>query len=111
MKKYLITVVWAGTLLAAPALVAARQVDPDAHGVGVVKAIDNANGTVTLQHETIAAIGWPAMTMPFKLASLELLKNMKVGDKVTFTLHPEGMASTVTSIKLTQPGTVKAHGD
>ncbi|HEV2679175.1 MAG TPA: copper-binding protein, partial [Rhodanobacter sp.] len=51
-----------------------------------------------LQHEAIAAIGWPAMTMPFKVASPELLKDAKVGDKVRFTLHPAGMASTVTSI-------------
>lgn len=67
-------------------------------GVGVVKAIDAAKGSITLQHEAIAAIGWPAMTMPFKLASPGLLKHVKVGDKVQFGLRPAGMASTVTSI-------------
>ncbi|MDE1964477.1 MAG: copper-binding protein [Xanthomonadaceae bacterium] len=66
--------------------------------VGVVKALDATKGTLTLQHEAIAAIGWPAMTMPFKVASPDLLKNVKVGDKVKFTLHFAGMASAVTSI-------------
>ena len=64
----------------------------------MVKTIDTANGTITLQHEAIAAIGWPAMTMSFKVASPGLLKAAKVGDKVKFTLRRAGMASTVTSI-------------
>jgi len=34
-----------------------------------------------LQHEAIAVIGWPAMTMAFKVASPDLLKVAKVGDK------------------------------
>jgi Cu(I)/Ag(I) efflux system periplasmic protein CusF len=111
MKKHLITFAWACTMLAAPAFVAAQQMDPnmpgmqhdakpaDAQGMGVVKAIDTGKGTITLQHEAIAAIGWPAMTMPFKVASPNLLKVAKVGDKVTFTLHPAGMASTLTAIR------------
>jgi Cu(I)/Ag(I) efflux system periplasmic protein CusF len=113
MKKHLITLAWVCTMLAAPAFVAAQQMDPnmpgmqhdatstsaDAQGVGVVKAIDTGEGTITLQHEAIAAIGWPAMTMPFKVASPDLLKAAKVGDKVTFTLHPAGMASTLTAIR------------
>lgn len=36
--------------------------------------------------------------MQFKVASPELLKVAKVGDKVKFTLCPVGMASTGTSI-------------
>jgi Cu(I)/Ag(I) efflux system protein CusF len=45
----------------------------DAQGVGVVKAIDATRGTITLKHEAIQAIGWPAMTMTFKLASADSL--------------------------------------
>jgi Cu(I)/Ag(I) efflux system protein CusF len=110
MKKQLITLTWACTLLATSTFVAAQQMDPnmpgmqhdakpaDAQGLGMVKAIDTAKGTITLQHEAIAAIGWPAMTMPFKVASPDLLKVAKIGDEVKFTLHPDGMAGTVTSI-------------
>jgi Cu(I)/Ag(I) efflux system protein CusF len=70
----------------------------DAQGVGVIKAIDAAKGTITLQHEAIPAIGWPAMTMAFKVASPALLTAGKVGDRVRFGVKPAGMASTVTSI-------------
>ena len=112
MKKHLLTLALTGGLIATSSVLAAQQMDPnmpgmaglhdtqpaDAQGMGMVKAIDTAKGTITLQHEAIAAIGWPAMTMPFKVASPDLLKQVKVGDKVRFTLHPAGMASTVTSI-------------
>lgn len=112
MKKHLLTLALTGVLIASSSVVVAQQMDPnmpgmagmhdtqpaDAQGLGVVKAIDTTKGTITLQHEAIAAIGWPAMTMPFKVASPELLKHVKVGDKVKFTLHPAGMASTVTAI-------------
>ena len=43
------------------------------------------------------------MTMAFKVASPDLLKTVKVGDKVMFTLRPAGMDSTVTSIKPIKP--------
>ena len=117
MKKHLLTLALTGALLTAANIVAAQQIDPNmqsmagmhatkpvqAQGVGIVKAIDAAKGTVTLQHEAIAAIGWPAMTMSFEADPPALLQKVKVGDKVQFTLHPAGMASTVTSITLAQP--------
>src|SRR3546814_15683778 len=70
----------------------------DVQGVGVVKAIDTAKGAITLPHEAIAAIGWPAMTMPFKVASPGLLTHGNVGDKVKFTFHQDRAGSTVTAI-------------
>jgi Cu(I)/Ag(I) efflux system protein CusF len=70
----------------------------DAQGVGVIKAIDTAKGKITLQHEAIPALGWPAMTMAFKAASPDLLTAAKVGDRVRFGLKPNGMGGTVTSI-------------
>lgn len=117
MKKYVFTLACASALALASTAAFAQQMDPNmpgmadmqaakptqAQGVGIVKAIDTAKGTITLQHQAIAAIGWPAMTMPFKLASPDLLKHVKVGDKVRFTLRPDGMASTVMSIELVQP--------
>jgi len=112
MKKPLVALVLTGALIATSAMAAARQMDSTTHamadvhdarpadvqGVGVIKVIDATQGTITLQHEAIASIHWPAMTMPFKVASPDLLKHVKVGDKVQFGLRPAGMASTVTSI-------------
>src|SRR5205823_4865511 len=36
------------------------------HAVGVVKSVDAAKGTLTLEHEPVASMKWPAMTMTFK---------------------------------------------
>ena len=49
--------------------------------VGKIEQI-TAN-TVTLSHEPVPAIGWPAMTMAFKAASA-ITDTAKVGDKVDF---------------------------
>ena len=67
-------------------------------GTGVVKAIDIAEGTITIQHQAIASIHWPAMTMTFKADPPRLLQSVKVGEKVNFTLHPDGANSTVTAL-------------
>ncbi|MBN8947548.1 MAG: copper-binding protein [Rhodanobacter sp.] len=113
MKKPCITLAIAAALIATPVFANPQQMDPnmpgmagmheatpaDVQGVGVVKAVDTAKNTITLQHEAIAAIGWPAMTMPFKVASPELLKHVKVGDKVQFTFRQASTGSTVTAIR------------
>ena len=56
-------------------------------GVGVVQGIDKANGKVKLTHEPIAALGWPKMTMFFRLKDSALADQVKVGDKVEFFLE------------------------
>lgn len=67
------------------------------HAVGVVKAVDSAKGTITLSHEAVPAIQWPAMTMAFK-ASKEQMASVKAGDKVNFEFVAKGMDATITSI-------------
>ena len=66
------------------------------------QAIDAAKGTVTLQHEAITTLGWPAMTMTFKVASPAIV-TAKVGDRVNFELRATGMSGTVTSLLPVQP--------
>jgi Cu(I)/Ag(I) efflux system membrane fusion protein len=39
---------------------------------------------ITFSHEPVPALGWPAMTMTFKLDPPALAKGMKVGDHVAF---------------------------
>jgi Cu(I)/Ag(I) efflux system protein CusF len=56
-----------------------------AEGVGVIRKLDTKTGSITLQHGPIAALSWPAMTMPFK-ADPALLKDLKVGQTVGFTV-------------------------
>lgn len=49
---------------------------------GVIEQLKG--NSITLSHEAVPAIGWPAMTMTFKLSSVNLAKGMKVGDHVSF---------------------------
>ncbi len=79
-----------------PAAAAAEKVQSN-HAVGVVKGFDAAKGTITLSHEPVPAIKWPAMTMGFKI-SKELADSVKTGDKVNFEFTAKGMDATVTKI-------------
>ena len=69
-----------------------------AKGTGTVTAIDMTEGKITLDHAPIPEANWPAMTMAFK-AKPELIKNLKVGDKVAFDLALEGGTGEVTAIQ------------
>jgi Cu(I)/Ag(I) efflux system periplasmic protein CusF len=69
-----------------------------AKGVGTVTAIDAAAGKITLDHEPISAVDWPAMKMGFS-AKPDLLKGVTVGDRVDFDLTVTGNAGEVTAIK------------
>lgn len=75
------------------------SVQKDIVGNGIVVSENKAEGSVTLKHEAIAAIGWGAMTMPFKVKEKMLLDKVKKGDKVQFKLEPQGDDYVITSIK------------
>ena len=66
---------------------------------GVIKAIDAKSGTVTLAHEPVPAIKWPAMTMPFHI-SPELARGISVGQRVKFEFTAKGMDGTITKINV-----------
>jgi len=51
---------------------------------GVVDSIDVKAGTLSIKHEPIASLKWPAMTMEFKVANEVLLKGLKTGSPITF---------------------------
>lgn len=69
-----------------------------AKGTGTVAAIDPAAGKITLDHQAIAAVGWPAMKMEFSAKS-DLLAGIAVGDQVDFDLTVTGSAGEVTAIR------------
>jgi len=68
-------------------------------GTGVVKDINSRDGVVTLAHEPIRSLNWPAMTMGFKVKDKVLLDKVKPGDKVEFTLVQAGKDYVITSVK------------
>ena len=58
-----------------------------ATGEGVVQSIDAANAQITIKHEAIPELGWPAMTMTFKVAQPAMLRGLMRGSRVRFTVH------------------------
>ncbi len=58
-------------------------------GRGKVVDIDIKSGHVTLNHEPIKDLGWPSMTMGFKVKDSQQLSKLRVGDEVTFDLKAE----------------------
>ena len=55
-------------------------------GMGKITAIDAKAGTVTIDHQAIPAVGWDAMSMGFTASDPTMLKDLKVGDPVSFEL-------------------------
>lgn len=68
-----------------------------ADGAGVITAVDPTAATITINHEAIRSIGWPAMTMKFK-ASPAVLREAAVGDRIQFDLTVRDGAGEVTAI-------------
>jgi Cu/Ag efflux protein CusF len=64
---------------------------------GVVKKVDAAKGTVTLAHDPIKSLNWPAMTMDFPVRDKASLAKLKPEQKVEFELVEEKKASYVIS--------------
>lgn len=65
---------------------ATKVIEKMPHGHGKVTEIDAQSGKITLAHEPIAALGWPAMTMGFNVKDVKSLAKIKVGDTVEFDL-------------------------
>jgi Cu(I)/Ag(I) efflux system protein CusF len=59
-------------------------------GLGKVVAVDKKSGEITLAHEPISALNWPAMTMGFKVNNASQLAKLKLGDQVEFELKAQG---------------------
>ena len=74
---------------------------------GIVRNIDKVNGKVQLMHDPIDALGWPAMTMFFRLKDSALADGITVGDKVDFLLEKSGSGYVISGFGMAQPGTHK----
>ena len=60
-----------------------------AMATGVVKGVDAAAGTITIDHGPVEALNWPAMTMTFKAPAVDL-QSVKPGDHVRFQPTADG---------------------
>ncbi len=77
---------------------------------GILEAV-NEDGTVSIAHEPIPALKWPAMTMDFALANPSLASNIKPGSKVSFEIVERGEGEWVITRLSAQQETSHAEHD
>jgi Cu/Ag efflux protein CusF len=67
---------------------------------GTVKKADAARGMVTFDHEPVASLKWPAMTMEFEVADKAMLEKLRPGAKVQFEFKEKSKGKyVVTDVK------------
>lgn len=76
-----------------------KQQTQKAYGKGTVVSTDVGKGTVKLKHEPMPELGWPMMTMQFKVEDQATLKNLNKGERVEFVLKAVGDDYVITHIK------------
>ena len=73
---------------------------PMAHkAMGTVKRVDTKTGVVTLAHEPVKSMNWPAMTMGFKVKDKMLLDKLGDGKKVEFEFMQDDKDYVITGVK------------
>lgn len=72
------------------------------NATGVVQAVDSDNNKITIHHDPIPAVGWPAMTMRFTRTPDTQFTTVKPGDKVAFSFVQQGNLSLLRDIHTRQ---------
>ena len=85
---------------AAPAGTSPSQTQATAsEGIGVVDEVDAAKGIVTISHEPIKSLNWPAMTMDFVVKDKKILAKLSKGKKIHFSFIEQHGDYVVTKVK------------
>ena len=69
------------------------------NATGTVASVDEANGKVTINHDPIKSLNWPAMNMTFSVKDKKMLSKAKAGEKIRFSFVQSGSDYTITQIK------------
>jgi Cu/Ag efflux protein CusF len=106
MKKplhyFVVSVLTASALGAAAAGLSA----PGYSAVGTVQDIDRNARSVTIAHQPVPSLGWPAMTMTFKVTEAMPLDRFVKGQQVAFEFaEHDGSYEVSNAIPLETPGT------
>ena len=66
---------------------------------GVVKKVDSKAGTVTLAHDPLKSLNWPAMTMSFTVKDKALFDKLTANKKIDFEFVQQGKDYVITTVK------------
>ncbi|HEY7242214.1 MAG TPA: copper-binding protein [Burkholderiales bacterium] len=64
---------------------------------GVVTKVERDR--VSIKHEPVPSVNWPAMTMAFKVKDKALLEKLKKDEQVSFEFVKDGRDYVVTAVK------------
>ena len=56
---------------------------------GTITQIDTGSNQVTVEHEAVASLDWPAMTMTFEVRDATQLQSLEQGDRVSFEVEDD----------------------
>lgn len=65
---------------------------------GIVKKASPAAGTVTIDHDPVKTLNWPAMTMTFTVKDKALFDKLRTGGKAGFEFVQEGKNYVITAV-------------
>ena len=66
---------------------------------GVVTRVDPGTDKVTIRHEPVPSLNWPAMTMAFKAGDKKMLQKLKPGAKIDFDFEQQGKDYVITHVR------------
>jgi Cu(I)/Ag(I) efflux system protein CusF len=66
---------------------------------GRVKSVDAKAGTVTLDHEAVKSLNWPAMSMAFKVQDKALMDKLAQGKDVSVEFEQRGKDYVITGVR------------
>ncbi len=69
--------------------------------LGVVNSIDRAAGTINVSHEPVESLGWPSMTMQFRLVDTDTANGVEPGQQIEFHFTTDD-GGTITAIGAAQ---------
>ena len=69
-----------------------------ASATGTVESVDAEAGKIVIAHGAVDALGWPAMTMRFRIEPAQPPEGIRVGDPVAFQFRERNGGYSLTSI-------------
>ena len=63
------------------------------------RVVEIEGASITLDHEPVPALRWPAMTMPFRFDHPDIVRGLKAGDAIRFRFRQQGDQHLVMAIE------------
>ncbi|TAM45219.1 MAG: copper-binding protein [Gammaproteobacteria bacterium] len=73
--------------------------EPPVSATGVVQQVKPEQQKVKIDHDPIPALGWPAMSMYFRVKDKTVLEGVSPGDKVRFEMKKDAKGLAITRIE------------